>query len=57
MSKANIPALIAQYRENMLDETNSLTIRHNYRITLENIRDYCDSAIQDYDRKQKVKPR
>lgn len=55
MSKANIPPLIVQYRDNMFDKTNNMSIRHNYRMSLENIRDYCDRAISEYDRKQKVR--
>lgn len=53
--KANIPPLIVQYRDNMFDKATNFTIRHNYRMTLENIRDYCDRAISEYDRKQKVR--
>lgn len=55
MSRDNIPPLIVQYRDNMFDKTNNMSIRHNYRMSLENIRDYCDRAINEYDRKQKVR--
>jgi hypothetical protein len=50
MSKENIPPLLQQYRENMLDTSNNVSIRHNYKTTLENIRDYCDRALSDFER-------
>jgi hypothetical protein len=50
MSKENIPPLLQQYRENMLDASNNVSIRHNYKTTLENIRDYCDRALSDFER-------
>lgn len=51
----NIPPLLQQIRENMLDPKNNVTIRHNYRMTLENIRDFCDRAMFEYDRKNKTR--
>ena len=53
MSNLNIPPLLEQYRENMLNTKNNISIRYNYRMTLENIRDFCDKAMYEYDRKNK----
>lgn len=47
----NIPPLLQQYRENMLDPKNSMAIRHNYMMNLQNIRDFCDMCIREYDKK------
>lgn len=49
----NIPPLLHQYKENMLDPTNSVTVRHNYMMNLRNIRDFCDAALVLYDKKTK----
>jgi hypothetical protein len=51
MNNLNIPPLLEQYRENMLDPTNSVTARHNYMMNLQNIRDFCDRCIREYDKK------
>lgn len=51
MSRQNIPPLLEQYRENMLDPKNSVTVRHNYMMTLQNVRDFCDSALREYEKK------
>jgi len=40
MSNLNIPPLLEQYRENMLNPSNSITVRHNYMMNLQNIRDF-----------------
>lgn len=49
----NIPPIIQQIRENMMDSKNNENIRYNYRMTLENIRNFCDKALFEYDRKSK----
>jgi len=50
--KNNIPPLIEQYKENMMrGETPS--IQFNYYQTMLNIRDYCDKALKEYERKGK----
>lgn len=53
MSNLNIPPLLHQYRENMLDTSNSQSVRHNYMMSLQNIRDFCDKCINEYNRKNK----
>ncbi len=51
MKNNNIPPLLEQYREQMLDPTNSMTARYNYMINLQNIRDFCDRCLREYDKK------
>ena len=51
--KKNIPPLLEQYRENMLDTKNSMTARYNYMINLQNIRDFCDMCLREYEKKVK----
>jgi len=53
MSRQNIPPLLEQYRENMLDPKNPVTVRHNYMMTLQNVRDFCDGALREYEKKAK----
>jgi len=53
MSNLNIPPLLEQYRENMLNPSNSMTVRHNYMMNLQNIRDFCDKCLREYDKKVK----
>lgn len=48
----NIPPLLQQIRENMLDPKNSESIRFNYRMTLENIKTFCEKSLFEYDRKK-----
>lgn len=55
MSRMNIPPLIEQIRENMLDKSNSEHIRYNYMISMEAIRHYCEKALRDYEKVQKRK--
>jgi hypothetical protein len=57
MSKLNVPPLLEQYRENMLDTSNSPTVRHNYMMSIQNIRDFCDKCIVEYNRQQAKKAR
>lgn len=53
MSKNNVPVLIQQYAESALDPKSPEHIRYNYMIALENIRNYCDKAIAEYNKKPK----
>ena len=46
--KDNIPTLIEQIRENMLNEKTPEHIRYNYMISMEAIRDYADKALREY---------
>ena len=55
MSKNNVPVLIQQYAESALDTKSPEHIRYNYMIALENIRDFCDTAIGEYNKKTKGK--
>lgn len=53
MSRQNIPPLLEQYRENMLNPNNPISVRHNYMMTLQNIRDFCDASLREYEKKVK----
>ena len=53
MSNLNIPPLLEQYRQNMLDPTNTVTIRYNYMMNLQNIRDFCNRCLEEYEKKVK----
>ena len=46
--KDNIPTLIQQIRENMLNEKTPEHIRYNYMISLELIRDFADASLREY---------
>jgi hypothetical protein len=48
--RLNIPPLLEQIRENMLDEKASPTIRFNYSQTMRTIKDYADQAIKEYEK-------
>jgi hypothetical protein len=49
--KNNIPTLVQQIRDNMLDQSNPENIRYNYMISMEAIRDYAESALREYNKK------
>jgi len=51
--KNNIPTLIEQIRENMLNEKTPNHIRYNYMISMEAIRDYADKALREYQSNKK----
>ena len=51
--KDNIPTLIEQIRENMLNEKTPEHIRYNYMISMETIRDYADKALREYQSNKK----
>jgi hypothetical protein len=53
----NVPALVQQIRENMMDNSNPENIRYNYMISMENIRDFADRALHDYNRASNKKAR
>jgi hypothetical protein len=46
--KDNIPTLIQQIRENMLNEKTPEHIRYNYMISMELIRDFADASLREY---------
>ncbi len=49
--KNNVPAMVQQIRENMMDKSNPENIRYNYMISMENIRDYAESSLKEYNKK------
>ena len=51
--KDNVPALVQQIRENMLNEKTPEHIRYNYMISMEAIRDYADKALREYQSNKK----
>lgn len=49
MSKElNVPAIVQQMVDTMQDKATPSNIRHNYMVTVENIRDYCEKALSQY---------
>ncbi len=57
MSKLNIPPLIEQIRDNMLDLNNNAHVRYNYSLTMSTIKDYCERSLAEYNRQQNKKGR
>jgi len=49
-SRENIPAIVQQIGNSILDSTNKIYVRENYRMTLVSIRNYCDEIIGTYDK-------
>lgn len=47
-----VPAIVQQMVEAMRDKTNNANIRHNYMVGVENIRDYCDVALREYQKRK-----
>lgn len=43
-----VPAIVQQMVDAMQDKSNNSNIRHNYMVSVENIRDYCDKALTKY---------
>jgi hypothetical protein len=43
-----VPAIVQQMVDTMQDKATPSNIRHNYMVTVENIRDYCDKALSQY---------
>jgi hypothetical protein len=50
-----VPAIVQQMVETMQDKNTPPNIRHNYMINVENIRNYCDKALANYQKENKVK--
>lgn len=57
MSKLNIPPLIEQIRDHMLDVKNNAHVRYNYSLTMSAIKDYCERSLAEYNRQQNKKGR
>jgi hypothetical protein len=55
--KLNIPPLLEQIRENMLDAKSSPTVRFNYRQTMLSIKDYAEKSLKEYDKAELKKAR
>lgn len=51
----NLPAVISQAIEGLLNPTTPERIKFNYIQTLERVRDGCNAALDTYNRKQKKK--
>lgn len=51
----NVPMIVQQIRENMLDPKSTDNIRNNYKMTMENVRDFCDRSLLEYNRFQTKK--
>ena len=43
-----VPAIVQQMVDAMQDKSNNSNIRHNFMVSVENIRDYCDKALTKY---------
>jgi hypothetical protein len=43
-----VPAIVQQMVDAMADKTTPTNIRHNYMVSVENIRDFCDLALTKY---------
>lgn len=48
-----VPAIVQQMVESMRDKANNAHIRYNYMVAVENIRNYCDSALKEYEKNTK----
>lgn len=50
MNPDSIPAQVRQLVENMFTMSNPEHIRYNYLMMIKNIRDFCQQAIDKYER-------
>jgi len=48
--RLNIPPLLEQNRENMLDAKASPTVRFNYSQTMRSIKEYAEQSIKEYEK-------
>ena len=48
--KLNIPPLLEQIRENMLDSKASPTIRFNYSQTMRTIKEFAEHSLKEYEK-------
>jgi hypothetical protein len=53
MKYENLPPIVSQSIEALFDPTTPDRIKFNHIQTLERIRDGCDAALTEYNRKQK----
>jgi len=57
MTRLNVPPLLEQIRDNMLDKSQNAHVRYNYSLTMSNIRDFCDRALDEYNKQTNKKGR
>lgn len=57
MTRLNVPPLLEQIRDNMLDKSQNAHVRYNYSLTMSNIRDFCDKALAEYNKQTNKKGR
>lgn len=50
MSKLNVPPLLEQIRQNMLDPNNNAHVRYNYSQTMMIIKEYAEKSLKEYDK-------
>lgn len=55
--KFNVPPLLEQIRENMLDSRTAPNIRYNYSQTMLSIKEYAERSLREYDKAQNKKGR
>lgn len=55
--KFNVPPLLEQVRENMLDTKTSPNIRYNYMQTMRAIKEYAEKSLREYDKAELKKGR
>lgn len=48
----NVPVIVQQIRENMLDPNTSEHVRFNNKTTMENIKAFCEKSLFEYNRAQ-----
>lgn len=48
-----VPAIVQQMVDAMQDKSNNAHVQYNYMVAVENIRNYCDSALREYEKKNK----
>jgi len=53
-SNEGIPPLIQNMVLELFDPNSPEHIRYNYKLTLSNIKEYCDEAIKTYDKRMAV---
>ena len=55
--RLNIPPLLEQIRDNMMDEKSSPTVRFNYSQTMRTIKDYAEQSLREYEKAETKKGR
>ena len=55
--KFNVPPLLEQIRENMLDTKTAPNIRYNYKQTMLSIKEYAERSLREYDKAELKKGR